>query len=330
MPRPFRQQSDSATPGQRLIDTARQMKNGAVVRSARALPGAARFHLLARGGRVPLFDVCARIGMGGMLTHAVRLLTLGEANGRAVDIRFTNPLYGRTPGEDWLPELFDRVEPIPAGAPRLVLPVRNERDYELLSTRTTPGLAQARALFHRHLRFSNAANAEHGAARAALPDLSRTIGVHYRGTDKSLEARRPAAEAALEAVLEMHRLTDWREVLVATDEPAFADWLRDQLPGLTLHEYARPDPGVGPVHFADGDGIRKGLEAVTLIRLLSECGVLVRSASYLSAWAQILSPRMPVLLLDAQALYQPLFPERELLASASWARIGGPISASAA
>ncbi len=299
-----------------LRDHLRQVKNGTVVRSIAALPGALRYRLTDRT-RPIVFDLCSPIGMGGMLTHAVRLLHFAELEERSARLRFTNPLYARTPGADWLPDLFVPLTDTDSGAMHIT--VRNERDYELLGQSSTPDLARARALFKAHLRFAPATDVELAQARVRLPDLSRTVGVHYRGTDKVLEANRPSRQAALATVREALHRTGCRDVLVATDEPSFADWLCGALPDAVLHEYARPatPPGV-PVHFAPGDPLRKSLEAVTLIRLLAACGALVRSPSYLSAWAQLLAPAMPVRILDPEALRTPLFPERELFACARW------------
>jgi hypothetical protein len=63
-----------------------------------------------------------------------------------------------------------------------------------------------------------------------------------------------------------------------------------------------------------GEGnYRKGEEALINCLLLSRCSALIRTTSFLSAWASIFNPALPIVLLNAPYAKSPWYPEKLLI-----------------
>lgn len=306
-----------------LFGPLQQIRHSDAVHVARALPGLARFRARARG-RPVVFDVCAPMGMGGMLTHAAKLYQLIDHQALDASVAFTNPLYAAAEGKDWLPDFFDRLTPAPRkGAMRIA--VRNQLDYTMIAPTPPLELANASRLLWHHLRFNPAVEDAVAAAIAAVGPLDHTIGIHYRGTDKSREARVTSIDDMVDAIRYAARLTGTQRLLLLTDEAAVAAALRARCADFEVVSYGDVAPASGgskpgvPVHFAPGDGTRKGMEAIVLMRLLARCRIIVRTASYLSGWAQILAPETPAFFVNPNGLFVRDFPDDRLLEQAVFA-----------
>ena len=75
-----------------------------------------------------------------------------------------------------------------------------------------------------------------------------------------------------------------------------------------------PKPGEKlPVHRKGyGDAYRKGFEALVNCLLLSRCGALLKTASFLSGWAKVFAPGMETLLLNRTHVATTWFPDRDI------------------
>ncbi|MDP3719153.1 MAG: nodulation protein NodZ [Acidobacteriota bacterium] len=129
------------------------------------------------------------------------------------------------------------------------------------------------------------------------------IGVHYRGTDKSDDARRVPYEEVASVVHEAMRRagTERCRVFLATDEQAFVDFMRTRFSAqLCYREMFRSIDG-RPIDVVNSDGNhRKGLDAVVDCLLLSRSHTLIRTASNLSLCATLFNPRVPDMLLNPE------------------------------
>jgi hypothetical protein len=131
------------------------------------------------------------------------------------------------------------------------------------------------------------------------------------------EARSSAFEAMRRAIEAARERTGFDTLFVATDEPRFEDYLASALPDMRRLGYEQE--GVTreagkPIHFTEGDGYAKGMEAILLIRILAACGLLVRTPSFMSSWSQLLNPKLTTFIVNPGALYSAEFPDRELIA----------------
>lgn len=129
------------------------------------------------------------------------------------------------------------------------------------------------------------------------------IGVHYRGTDKSDDARRVPYEEVESVVHDaMRRAGPERcRVFLATDEQAFVDFMRARFPAqLCSREMFRSIDG-RPIDVVNADGNhQKGLDAVVDCLLLSRTDTLIRTASNLSLCSTLFNPQLPDMLLNPE------------------------------
>lgn len=167
---------------------------------------------------------------------------------------------------------------------------------------------------------------EESAQRFADAQFQGTfvVGVHYRGTDKHLEAPRvPYEEVDTEIRTLGAAAPGGRyKVFVATDERAFLDFMTRRHSGRVLFRDIFRSVDGRPIHHASPDSnSRKGEDAVLDCLLLSRCNHLVRTASALSLYATYVNPDLPVRLLNHQVRGGPLSESLRRLARALRARV---------
>lgn len=128
------------------------------------------------------------------------------------------------------------------------------------------------------------------------------IGIHYRGTDKSMEAPRVPFEqvyAAVRAAVSKAR-PGRHKLFIATDEQAFLDYMLDLYPnGLLYREMFRSVDGK-PTHWRDANNYDKGEDALLDSLLLSRCNCLVRTESSLSLCSTFFNPDLPGILVHCE------------------------------
>lgn len=129
-------------------------------------------------------------------------------------------------------------------------------------------------------RFRVRANLRDKAA-AIVP--LRTLGIHYRGTDKYTEIPRVPYETTYRRFLALPRTYD--RVFLSTDETAAAAWFADRIPGLVLNPHQRTDDR-GGLHLTQG-GRQQADEAMLDMLCLAACDTLLLTRSNFSDWALI-------------------------------------------
>lgn len=128
------------------------------------------------------------------------------------------------------------------------------------------------------------------------------IGVHYRGTDKVVDARRvPYDEVAAKIADRLSAAGRHSQVFVATDEDAFVEFVRRRFPDRVLaRDLFRSSDG-RPIDVVNDDGnYQKGLDAVVDCLLLSRTDFLIRTASNLGLCATFFNRRLPTVLLNPE------------------------------
>jgi hypothetical protein len=126
------------------------------------------------------------------------------------------------------------------------------------------------------------------------------IGIHYRGTDKSLEAPLiPYGEVAAAIREAIDAIKPRRyQLFVATDEQAFIDYINNLFPARSTYRDIFRSLDGEPIHVGRPDNFQSGEDAVVDCLLLSRCDYLIRTASNLGLCATFLNPGMPVKLLE--------------------------------
>lgn len=113
------------------------------------------------------------------------------------------------------------------------------------------------------------------------------IGVHHRGTDKSVEWPLVAFERTVQEIFQiMNKLTDAQRanarIYVATDDQFFLNYIVSLFPSQVIYnQFARSTDGT-PLHIGNEylqSNYEKGKEALIDCILLSQCQVLIRPAS---------------------------------------------------
>lgn len=131
-----------------------------------------------------------------------------------------------------------------------------------------------------------------------------TIGIHYRGTDKSKEAPRIEYETVFEEI-EKHIPQEKPYVLfIATDEIDFLEQAKERyLDRVVAIEAHRSNAGDSGVHFANKNNYTLGEEALMDAYLLSKVDILIRTSSNLSLWSTYFNPDLPVVLLNQRYMH---------------------------
>jgi hypothetical protein len=244
-------------------------------------------------------NICARMGLGAHMSWTAGVLAYCDEHQLSPRLIFTNPLYAAEPGADWLDEFFERMDALCDAPSELPLPVDRyiPQGVNLLRKlrRTYANLTIERTHDHffRYLNFRKELREE-----ADLFCLSRgigldTVGVHFRGTDKRLEATRVdwnQIADATRAALDRGKSS----VFVATDEPDFLEFMVVRFGSERVVDLGCQEIFQGsPAHLTKGDPVIKGKEAIKTMLVLSRCGLLVRTRSHFSAWAKIINPSIP-------------------------------------
>jgi hypothetical protein len=204
-------------------------------------------------------------------------------------------------GSNWWNYYF---EPVAIGSGDGRARIVSQAYHDLCANRVERNMSRQRGavLVDRYITPSRAvANIVDNYVRQHWRD-GRVIGVHYRGTDKEIDARRVPYEEAEQAVREqLEKMPYPMRIYVATDEQAFVDYMRARFPGVTLaRDMFRSQDGQ-PIDVINADSnYQKGLDAVVDCLLLSRSQSLVRTASNLSLIATFLNPDLPTTLLNPE------------------------------
>jgi len=139
-----------------------------------------------------------------------------------------------------------------------------------------------------------------------------TLGVHYRGTDKSAEAPSVSYENMEQYI--RHYVTDnpaAGTVFVATDDANFLQFIQQSSVAdlvVSRDDSFRATDNVA-IHFSGHDRYALNRDAIVNCLLLSRCHALLKTASILSGWSVLFNPDIRVMMLNKP--FDNYFPERE-------------------
>ena len=175
-------------------------------------------------------------------------------------------------------------------------------------------LAQASTTFNAHFRPRPELLEIVNSTCQRLSISDSTLAVHYRGTDKFFEAGHISPQLIRRGIERLMRTRpNLNSILIASDEQAFIELIQGW--SLDLPVKIAPSNFLSvrdkPVHASGHPGLEIGREALVTCLLLSRCGFLVKTPSYLSGWAKIFNPSLPVWLLSPLTS-KSLFPDRAL------------------
>lgn len=239
----------------------------------------------------------------GMLEHYE--VWRAQYAGAVVDFKGGGLYHDPAAGQNWWEYYF---EPIDIGDGRGKSAKSAARRIDIyqhiqFSMRATRGMSRAggHRLIERYIRVKPEIRRKVDAFVTENFGDAHVIGVHFRGTDKAAEAPRVAYETVLAAIRAQPGATGAQgcRVFVATDEQAFLDWMRTQLPDELIYSGAFRSPAGHPAHIGSPDRHTRGEEAVIDCLLLSRCQYLIRTPSNLGLCATFFNPSLPTTLLTS-------------------------------
>jgi hypothetical protein len=273
--------------------------------------------LMAQNAPIFAADLNGRQGFGSTLTWAAGVLAYCEEHDLRPSMLFTNNVYAPHPGDDWLQSYFELVRPMEQLPRERYVPQSVHMSKRLWPTFQKLSIERCHRLFFGSFDFRpefyamvDSFCAEHGIGE-------QTIGVHFRGTDKRLEAARTPWET-IAAQVSSRLGANYTNIFVATDEPEFLDFMRKQFAGTVVIDLDCQEIFSGKTaHLSTGDPTVKASEAIQTIITLSRCGILIRTRSHLSAWAKILKPSLPTVVFGEMLAGDQIgFPENAIYTDA--------------
>ncbi|SDC08371.1 hypothetical protein [Paraburkholderia lycopersici] len=302
-----------------FIEFARQVRRSEGFKNALNTPSRLSVHAVQRLNR-GYFVIEIRAGSGFFSVMQIVLCILLYCDEKHLTpvVSARGGSYGDAQGKiDWLAECFENLAPAPVAASlRLRTSVVSDLG-DLGFRRYESGLELDRAstLFLSNYQPTASIREEVDGIRQRLGIGATTLGVHFRGTDKRFEAhtieRDTFCRTVERTLRDEPRLTN---IFVSSDEQAFLDFFVNW--GFAVPVNVAPATllatGEKPVHFSGHPGLAIGREALVASLLLANCGYLIKTPSYLSAWSKIFNPSLPVKLVAPPRENAFWFPDSQI------------------
>jgi hypothetical protein len=261
------------------------------------------------------------VGFFAQMTWCLCILQYCKLRGLVPDIRLTGKTFvDNTRGSNWLHYYFDPL--IPDVSVEIRASVRYTKKivrWGELGPLRLPNMsvAEGSQILYEYLHLKRHITALVDDVWGNAGFGGPIVGVHYRGTDKSSEAPRVSWEHCL-GVLNDHldKHPEIGGVFAASDEQGFIDFVKKSARGVSVHtnddHFRSKDQQ--PIHTSISNigGYEKGEDALVNALLLSKCTTLIRTTSFLSAWASIFNPAVRVILLNKPYTNSFWYPESEI------------------
>jgi hypothetical protein len=275
-----------------------------------------------------------RIGLFAEPVWLLHALWYAESIGARPFLRITSSSYSRAGDghSDYLQHFFSPQWPAVSMAESFVIRKRISSLSQLpnLETRTAGlNLWRANALVRAYLPLHQSIIDESNCfLREHLG--SSYLAVHWRGTDKHLEAEPVSIESMAQQIRRVYESLDVKpsHLFVASDQQVLVDQLAAlisrQIPELRCvwRKQIIRSLDTNPIHLRSGlegdQRVRLGREALVDALILSQSRALIRTASFLSAWSSIWNPTLPVFMVNAPHASKCWFPDSEILLASSY------------
>ena len=287
----------------KIMARARQIRRSEGFKYSLATPSRVSLHATQRLNKgVFAIEIQENSGFFSVMQMVLFILMYCEEKGLTPRISARGGIYGDPAGKmDWFSAYFETVRTPPGATSTHKVRTSTVRDLVQLGFRqryeARLQLKAASELFLSHYRPAAHIADEVRSICKSLEVSKSTLGVHFRGTDKKLEAVPVSREnfcRLVESVLAEN--PSLNNILVSSDEQAFVDFFIAWPFGKPIK--AAPAKllanGSVPIHFSGYPGLEIGREALVSSLLLSNCGLLVKTPSYLSAWSKIFDPSLAV------------------------------------
>lgn len=305
----------------KVVDRAKQIRRSEGFKHSVAMPRRISLHATQRLNRgIFSIEIQENSGFFSVMQMVLFILMYCDEKCLTPCISARGGLYGDAEGKlDWFSAFFESVHATAGTTITHKVRTSTVRDLVQLGFRqryeARLRLKSASELFFAHYRPAAHIVEEVDAICGKLGLGTSTLGAHFRGSDKTLEAV-PVSWGSfcrqVESTLaENPHLTN---IFVSSDEQAFIDffvaWPFSKPVGVAPAKHLAC--GNTPVHFSGYPGLEIGREALVSSLLLASCGFLVKTPSYLSAWSKIFNPSLPVKLVSPPRPDAFWFPDSRL------------------
>jgi hypothetical protein len=305
----------------KVVDRAKQIRRSEGFKHSVAMPRRISLHATQRLNRgVFSIEIQENSGFFSVMQMVLFILMYCDEKCLTPSISARGGLYGDAAGKlDWFSAFFEPVHATSKSAFTRKVRTSTVRDLVQLGFRqryeTRLRLESASALFFAHYRPAAHIYAEVDAICRTLGLGASTLGAHFRGTDKALEAMPVSwGRFCREVEATLAENPQFTDIFVSSDEQAFIDF-------FVAWPFGKPVSvapakllacGATPIHFSGYPGLEIGREALVSSLLLARCGFLVKTPSYLSAWSKIFNPSLPVRLVSPPRPDAFWFPDSRL------------------
>jgi hypothetical protein len=264
------------------------------------------------GRHLAVAFVNPQIGMFAQMNFCLYMAWYAEASGQSVHITLNSQNYlDPDHGPSWFEYFFFHVHKHDSQAGWQTIDIS---DNDQLPFQVTGlDLVKANALFFRNygIREEITRSVDKYVVQNAIG--LGTLGVHYRGTDKYSEADIVPIPVAIDKIEAAIKRYSPKNIFVSSEDARFIRAAYEQVKSVPLHSCndSIRSEGSAPVHRG---GLRRGnyamgRDAILNALILSRCGRLVRTTSFLSAWSSVFNPNLSVSLLNCPRPDKLWFPE---------------------
>jgi hypothetical protein len=287
----------------KVVDRARQLRRSEGFKHSVATPQRLSLHARQRLNRgVFAIEIQENSGFFSVMQMVLFILMYCDEKCLTPCISARGGLYGDPERKmDWFGTFFEPAHKNKGAQASQKIRTSTVRDLVQLGFRqryeSRLRLKSASELFFAHYRVAAPIEREVDSICRTLDIGKATLGAHFRGTDKTLEAI-PVSWQAFCRMVESTLSTNQHltNIFVSSDEPAFLDYFAAWpfSKPVTIAPAKLLARGGRPVHFSGYPGHEIGREALVSSLLLARCGFLIKTPSYLSAWSKIFNPSLPV------------------------------------
>jgi hypothetical protein len=262
---------------------------------------------MPRSDRTCIFTTPGEIPQGlfgGVFLFAFEMLPYLQSNRMRPAWSVTSKLYGSEPDFEVIPGLLDLAYKAPEDIETRInlLELKQDRPFALGND-----WHKLNRLWSEYFRVPNRI----AQAVRSLGDLSKTLGVHYRGTDKNTTGwdSNPVSFEDFTVIIKdlLRRKPALKQVFLATDEAAFVTYLSSNL-DIPVAGF-----GAGRHHLEQKTEEERTIEADRALidcLALSRCATVLNTSSALSAFSKVLQPDLEIYRCAASKMFAdiPYFP----------------------
>jgi len=255
------------------------------------------------------------MGLGARIINMLEILLYCDAKGYIPLIKFNYREKNNT--NDYFGELFYYKKEKALLHPEIkYTSIRDTSDLVWKNQDKRLRLNMAKDLFEKYLEFNDKIVEEVNAFINQRFIGKQVLGIHYRGTDKAVEASEVTHEELLNNVRKvLNNNPELNLIFFSSDDAQAIHYLLNSdlsIPVVYRNDAIRSETG-DPVHLTqDNSKITINRDAIVNCLILSRCNYLLKTASLLSDCSVIFNPDLRVSVINAPYSHATYWPTSEI------------------